>query len=331
MTTGYAEFVNGGRKLEPTLIDRVQDRHGKTVYRFDMRNCPDCNQADWHGQEEPLLEENQAQVLDPRARRYQIVSILQGVVQRGTGTVVNTVGKPLAGKTGTSSDFKDAWFVGFTPDLVAGVYIGKDDFTTRWARASRARWPPRRSSATSMKEALADKPAFRSACRKALCWCPVNAANRRDTVPAGTRGPPSWRPFKPGAPNPACRRATAWTTKARTRRQPRAEAQPPHADTVNVQIGTGTGGLYLTFGRRCQPASTSASLSRMSRSSLWLWLSRRSLAAKFSWRSVISGLAVNVAEGERDQRFTFEGSPIALPGSHAQVKVTRRSGPHDLA
>src|SRR6266567_19596 len=84
LTTGYAEFVNGGRKLEATLIDRVQDRHGKTVYRFDKRTCPDCTQADWHGQEEPLLDENQQQVLDPRTA-YQVVSILEGVIQRGTG------------------------------------------------------------------------------------------------------------------------------------------------------------------------------------------------------------------------------------------------------
>src|SRR6185312_13611247 len=75
LTTGYAEFVNGGRKLEATLIDRVQDRHGKTVFRFDKRNCTDCSQVEWKGQEEPLLDENQQQVLDPRTA-YQIVSIL---------------------------------------------------------------------------------------------------------------------------------------------------------------------------------------------------------------------------------------------------------------
>jgi penicillin-binding protein 1A len=107
LTTGYAEFVNGGRKLEATLIDRVQDRHGKTVYRFDKRTCPDCSQADWRGQEEPLLDENQQQVLDPRTA-YQVVSILEGVIQRGTGAAIRVLGKPLAGKTGTSSDFRDA-------------------------------------------------------------------------------------------------------------------------------------------------------------------------------------------------------------------------------
>ena len=139
LTTGYAEFVNGGRKLEATLIDRVQDRHGKTVYRFDKRVCPDCSQAEWQGQEEPLLDENQQQVLDPRTA-YQIVSILEGVVQRGTGVAVKAVGKPLAGKTGTSSDFRDAWSVGGSPDLAVGVFIRLGQFPESLAgwRAGRA-------------------------------------------------------------------------------------------------------------------------------------------------------------------------------------------------
>src|SRR5204862_5656227 len=100
LTTGYAEFVNGGRKLEATLIDRVQDRHGKTVYRFDKRDCADCSQAEWKGQEEPLLDVNQDQVLDPRTA-YQMVSILEGVIQRGTGQSIKVLIRQLAGKNGT--------------------------------------------------------------------------------------------------------------------------------------------------------------------------------------------------------------------------------------
>ena len=127
LTTAYAEFVNGGRKLNATLIDRVQDRNGKTVYRFDSRPCPECNQAQWTGQEEPLLEENQQQVLDPRTA-YQIVSMLEGVIQRGTGRAIKVLNRPLAGKTGTSSDFRDAWFVGFSPDLALGVFRWQGQF-----------------------------------------------------------------------------------------------------------------------------------------------------------------------------------------------------------
>jgi len=125
VVTGYAEFVNGGKKITPSLIDRVQDRNGRTVWRHDTRDCAGCN-GPWHqGLEEPLLADPRAQIVDPRIA-YQIVSMLQGVVQRGTGTVVSQVGKPLAGKTGTSNESRDVWFVGFSPDLVAGVYIGYD-------------------------------------------------------------------------------------------------------------------------------------------------------------------------------------------------------------
>src|SRR4030095_767307 len=157
LTTGYAEFVNGGRKLEPTLIDRVQDRFGKTVYRFDKRECKECTQAEWKGQEEPLLEENKRQVLDPRTA-YQMVSILEGVVQRGTGVTIRSVGKPLAGKTGTSSDYRDAWFIGFSPDLALGVFVAHDDFHSlgQGEQGALAAAPIFREF---MREALADKPA----------------------------------------------------------------------------------------------------------------------------------------------------------------------------
>jgi penicillin-binding protein 1A len=126
LTTGYAEFVNGGRKLTPTMIDRIQDRHGKTIFRSDTRACSDCNAADWQNQEEPLLPDNRTQVVDSRTA-FQIVSLLEGVVQRGTGSEIGKLGKPLAGKTGTSSDYHDAWFVGFSPDLAFGVFVGFDD------------------------------------------------------------------------------------------------------------------------------------------------------------------------------------------------------------
>jgi penicillin-binding protein 1A len=126
MVSGYAVLANGGRKINPSFIDRIQDRYGKTIYKHDQRVCDACNATDWHGQDEPVLVDNREQVLDPMTA-YQITSMMEGVVQRGTGHAVAKLGVPVAGKTGTTNDEKDAWFVGYTPDLVAGVYIGYDN------------------------------------------------------------------------------------------------------------------------------------------------------------------------------------------------------------
>ncbi len=125
MTTAYAMLANGGKKISATLIDRVQDRYGKTIFRHDDRECPECTVASWQGQDEPELIDNREQILNPYTA-YQITSFLEGVVQRGTGFKVREVGKPLAGKTGTTNDEKDAWFVGYSPDLAVGIYVGYD-------------------------------------------------------------------------------------------------------------------------------------------------------------------------------------------------------------
>ena len=126
IVTGYSEFVNGGKKITPSLIDRIQDRNGRTIWRHDARDCEGCNNASWHDQQEPLLADTREQVLDPRTA-YQMVSMLEGVVLYGTGRSVSAVGKPLAGKTGTSQDSQSVWFIGFSPDLAAGVYVGFDN------------------------------------------------------------------------------------------------------------------------------------------------------------------------------------------------------------
>jgi penicillin-binding protein 1A len=125
MTAAYATMANGGRKIVPTLIDRIQDRYGKTVMRHDQRICDGCNATGWNNQPEPLIIDNREQVLDPMTA-YQITSMMEGVVQRGTGTGAKGLGRPVAGKTGTSSDYKDAWFIGFTPEMAVGVYVGFD-------------------------------------------------------------------------------------------------------------------------------------------------------------------------------------------------------------
>jgi penicillin-binding protein 1A len=125
MVTAYAMIANGGRRVTATMIDRIQDRYGRTVYRHDQRECRGCDAKKWENQPEPGLIDRREQVLDPMTA-YQITEIMEGVIQRGTATVVKEVGKPIAGKTGTTNDEKDAWFVGFTPDLAVGVYMGYD-------------------------------------------------------------------------------------------------------------------------------------------------------------------------------------------------------------
>jgi len=245
LTTGYAEFVNGGRKLEPTLIDRVQDRHGKTVYRFDQRNCAECAQADWTGQEEPLLDENQPQVLDPRTA-YQVVSILEGVVQRGTGVTIRSVGKPLAGKTGTSSDFRDAWFIGFSPDLALGVFVGNDNFESlgRGEQGALAAAPIFREF---MREALADKPATPFRIPQGVVLVPVDARSGTP-VPQGTPGS-ILEAFKPGTePGAGYSISDVDEPGAPTRASVQAgdgrAATPASGTAITTTVGTGTGGLY---------------------------------------------------------------------------------------
>jgi penicillin-binding protein 1A len=128
LAAAYATFANGGKHVRPTLIDRIQDRWGKTIWRYDDRECPGCNAESWQNQPEPVLPpDDRKQIIDPHTA-YQITSMMEGVVQRGTATVVRQIlpNVPMAGKTGTTNDERDAWFVGFTPDLVVGVFIGYD-------------------------------------------------------------------------------------------------------------------------------------------------------------------------------------------------------------
>lgn len=125
LTTAYGMLANGGKRIVPSFIDSVQDREGRVIYRHDQRLCLSCAGAGVSPAAPPELPEIAEQVADPR-QRYQIVSMLQGVVERGTGRRVYMPGRPLAGKTGTTNDLFDAWFVGFSSNLVVGVYVGFD-------------------------------------------------------------------------------------------------------------------------------------------------------------------------------------------------------------
>ena len=124
MVAAYGMFANGGKRVRPTLIDRIQDRRGRTVFRHDPRDCEGCAAPAPVGA--PALYDTRAQIMSPVTAR-QLVSMLEGVVQYGTAArSVGDLGFPLAGKTGTTNESRDAWFVGFAPDLVAGCYIGFD-------------------------------------------------------------------------------------------------------------------------------------------------------------------------------------------------------------
>lgn len=126
MVAAYAVIVNGGKKVPPYMIERIQDRKGRTIYRHEQTPCPDCNATKWANQPVPDFHVVREQVVDPLSA-YQMTSILEGVATRGTGARLNGLHRHVAGKTGTTNETKDAWFVGFTPDLVAGVYVGYDE------------------------------------------------------------------------------------------------------------------------------------------------------------------------------------------------------------
>ncbi len=126
LVTAYAIIANGGKEVKPSLIDRIQDRYGKSVYKHDTRSCEGCLADSWQDQPEPQIVDNSEQVLDPMTA-YQITSMMEGVIKRGTAVILSDLGHPIAGKTGTTNEEKDAWFVGFTPDLVVGVFMGYDN------------------------------------------------------------------------------------------------------------------------------------------------------------------------------------------------------------
>ena len=125
LTAAYGMLANGGKRIEPALIDRVQDRTGRTIFRHADQPCPACEGPDASPEQVPELADEREQLADP-ASVYQMVSIMQGVVERGTGTAAKIDGVPLAGKTGTTNDSFDTWFVGFSSDLVVGVFVGFD-------------------------------------------------------------------------------------------------------------------------------------------------------------------------------------------------------------
>jgi len=126
LTSAYCSFVNGGKLIKPVLIDRIQDGEGNTIINNENRKCTNCDKISFTGKEFPKIEDNYEKVLSPQTA-YQLTSILQGAVERGTGKKLKKLGLNLAGKTGTTNENTDAWFIGFTSNLVIGVYVGMDN------------------------------------------------------------------------------------------------------------------------------------------------------------------------------------------------------------
>ncbi len=158
LTAAYAMIVNGGKRIEPTLIERIQDRHGQTIYRRDERACDGCRASGWLDMRPPVVDDEREQILSS-ATAYQMVTMLSGVVKRGTGVKIRELGKPLGGKTGTTNDFIDTWFIGFSPDIAVGVFVGFDQPRTlgRKESGSKVAVPIFKEF---MRLALADTPAI---------------------------------------------------------------------------------------------------------------------------------------------------------------------------
>ncbi len=228
MVTGYSMFANGGKRIKATLIDRIQDRWGNTIYRHDERICQGCDAAKWENQDEPKIIDKREQVIDPLTA-YQITSIMQGVIQRGTGIAINELHRTLAGKTGTTNDAKDLWFVGYSPNLAFGVFMGYDK---------------PRSLGDSAQAALYTAPIFRDFMKMALKDTPDTPFR----VPPGIKlisvdvhtgmrssGPGSIEEaFKPGTAPPDAYVAGDGTPADASNLSP----------NVDGSVGPGTGGLY---------------------------------------------------------------------------------------
>ena len=142
LTNAYCTFVNGGKKVIPIFIDRIQDRRGKTIFNADKRKCIGCKEISYLEDEIPIIQDNRKQIISSETA-YQITSMLEGVIKRGTGRKLKNLNLTLAGKTGTTNKNMDAWFLGFTSKLVVGVYVGFDEPKTlgRYETGAKAALP----------------------------------------------------------------------------------------------------------------------------------------------------------------------------------------------
>jgi penicillin-binding protein 1A len=235
MVTAYSMFANGGKRVKPTLIDRIQDRYGHTIFKHDQRECRGCDAGDgWKNQPEPTLVDRREQVLDSMTA-YQITSMMEGVVQSGTATVVREVGKPVAGKTGTTNDEKDAWFIGFSPDLVVGIYIGYDK-PRNLGKGGTGGHLAAPVAKDFLKLALADRPAVPFRVPAGIKLIRVDAKSGMRAGP-GDSGRTILEAFKPGTAPP-----DNYSVIGVADADGRSLSVSPDADRAIFRPGTG--GLY---------------------------------------------------------------------------------------
>ena len=240
LVTAYAMLDNGGKRITPSFIDRVQDRDGVTIFRADDRACDGCTDVEWSNQSPPELPDTRQQIVDP-ASAYQIVAMMEGVIQRGTGRSIAVIGKPLAGKTGTTNDSDDTWFVGFSPDLVAGVFIGFDQPHTLGARETGAAVaaPAFREF---MQDALADKPAIPFRIPPGIEMVRVDLTTGQLARPGDKNA--IYEPFKPGTePKPGQPGMIVSGGDVPPNLVP-ADSPDEPATAAQPAPSSGTGGLY---------------------------------------------------------------------------------------
>ncbi len=255
LAAAYGMIVNGGKKIAPSIVDRVQDRDGKTIWRVDNRPCEECSGGSWFlGMPTPEIPDVREQIQDPRTA-YQMVSMLEGVVQRGTGARLKALGFPLAGKTGTTNESRDAWFVGFTPDLVAAVYVGFDEPRSLGSHetGSSVAIPIFQNF---MAEAMKDRPAIPFRVPPGLRMVRVDAATGALASPSDKNA--IWEAFIPGTepqegqPRPVLDGSVTGEFAGGVEAQPAAAPIPADGTTpapafvpaVPTPATEGTGGLY---------------------------------------------------------------------------------------
>jgi len=198
LANAYSMLVNGGKKVSPWLIERIDDKTGKTILRRDSRECKGCkieNNVTAISPVPPLPADDRQQIVDPRTA-YQMVSMMQGVVERGTAARARKLGRPLAGKTGTTNDSRDTWFIGFSPDLVAGIYVGYDQPRTLGKKETGAS-VALPGFISFMEQALKDKPSTPFRIPPGIEFIKVDLKTGQPPAP-GDPGPVIMEAFKEG-------------------------------------------------------------------------------------------------------------------------------------
>ena len=190
LATAYSMMVNGGKRIVPSILDRVQDGQGNTIFTNSDTSCPECQQEDYVGQAPPVLPDDREAVIDP-ITAYQVTYMMIGAVENGTGARLRALGRPVGGKTGTTNDSKDNWFMAFTPDLVVGVYVGKDTPQQMANETGSTSW-------TSCKKCWKGKHRFHSVFPTGLSWRLLIETRASQALSAHRMS--SWKPSVP-APN----------------------------------------------------------------------------------------------------------------------------------